>query len=52
MSKEDVLDVLLDHKEALRARGVMHAGLFGSVAGGEENADSDVDIVIKLASDT
>nr|WP_284701179.1 nucleotidyltransferase domain-containing protein [Rhodoplanes tepidamans] len=39
------------NRDALRARGVVHAALFGSVARGEENSDSDIDIVIDLAPD-
>ena len=51
MNKENVLNILRDHEQALRARGVIHAALFGSLARGEERADSDVDILIKLDSD-
>ena len=32
----------------LRAYGVLHASLFGSVARGEQRADSDVDLLIDL----
>jgi predicted nucleotidyltransferase len=51
MNKENALTILRDHEAALRARGVIHAALFGSLARGEERADSDVDILIKLDSD-
>nr|WP_207199451.1 nucleotidyltransferase domain-containing protein [Rhodoplanes elegans] len=39
------------NRDALRARGVVHAALFGSVARGEEVPGSDIDIVIDLAPD-
>ncbi len=32
----------------MRAQGVMHAALFGSVAHGEQRPDSDIDIMIEL----
>ncbi len=32
----------------LRAYGVLHASLFGSVARGEQRADSDIDLLIDL----
>ena len=35
----------------LRRRGVLHAGVFGSVARGESGAESDVDILLTLADD-
>ncbi|HET8997646.1 MAG TPA: nucleotidyltransferase domain-containing protein [Acetobacteraceae bacterium] len=35
----------------LRERGVLHAGLFGSVARNEATPASDIDIVIELAPD-
>ena len=34
---------------ALEARGIAHAGLFGSVARGEANAASDIDVVVTPA---
>lgn len=51
MNRQDVLDILRRNKDALRARGVVHAALFGSVARGEEVPGSDIDIVIDLAPD-
>jgi predicted nucleotidyltransferase len=35
----------------LRARGVAHAALFGSVARGEDRPDSDIDIMVEIAAD-
>jgi len=45
---ETVLSSLKGHRDALRARGVLHAAVFGSTARGTSNNASDVDIVIDL----
>ena len=37
------------HESELRQLGVLHAGLFGSVARDEATSDSDIDILIELA---
>ena len=36
------------HMRDLRARGVSHVYLFGSLARGEETPDSDIDIAIRI----
>ena len=51
MKRQDALAVLQKHAETLKARGVSHAALFGSVARGETDASSDLDILIELAPD-
>src|ERR1700723_2698845 len=51
MNKQAVIDILLGHQAELRARGVRHAALFGSVARGEAGPQSDLDIMIELAPD-
>jgi uncharacterized protein len=51
MNKQDAIDVLVGHQAELRARGVRHAALFGSVARGEAGPRSDLDIMIELAPD-
>jgi uncharacterized protein len=51
MKSEDAIAILRQNAEALRARGVSHAALFGSVARGDAGPDSDVDILIELAPD-
>jgi predicted nucleotidyltransferase len=35
----------------LRARGVRHAALFGSVARGDNQPDSDIDVIIEFDPD-
>ena len=44
----DVLAALRAHEAGLRARGVVHAAVFGSVARGEAATGSDVDILVTL----
>ena len=48
MTNAEILDVLRRSEAALRAKGVRHAGLFGSTARGEAGPDSDIDIMIDL----
>jgi predicted nucleotidyltransferase len=51
MNSKEAIAVLVAHREDLRARGVLHAALFGSVARGEARSDSDLDIMIELDPD-
>ena len=48
MNRQDILDRLRENESALRAHGVTHAALFGSVARGEQRPDSDIDILVDL----
>lgn len=48
MNKRDAIEVLVRNQKALRAHGIVHAGLFGSVARGEAAPGSDLDILIEL----
>ena len=43
-----VLQILRAHKGELRAMGVSHAAVFGSVARGEARANSDIDVLVDL----
>ncbi len=52
MTGQDAVAILRQHADALRARGVSHAALFGSVARGEAGPQSDLDILIELNPDT
>jgi predicted nucleotidyltransferase len=46
MKLEQALSTLRQAEAALRAKGVRHAALFGSITRGENRPDSDVDILI------
>ena len=48
MDKHAALDILRANEVELRRRGVLHAALFGSVARGEAQADSDLDVMIEI----
>ena len=52
MNRSDIITVLQAHEAALKARGVAHAALFGSVARNEQRRDSDIDIMIELNPDS
>jgi len=45
---DNVIGALRVHEDALKAKGVVHAAVFGSTARGEDTKDSDVDILIDL----
>jgi hypothetical protein len=47
-----VLRTLRTLEPELRAAGVRHISVFGSVARGEDTANSDVDLALELAPDT
>jgi predicted nucleotidyltransferase len=48
MNSDDVIATLRKHESSLRARGVLHAALFGSRARGDHRSDSDIDILIEI----
>jgi len=48
MKKDAIISRLKACEAELRAHGVLHAALFGSVARGEERDDSDIDIMVDL----
>ena len=45
---KDVLRALRTHESELRVLGLSHAAVFGSVARGEANADSDIGVLVEL----
>jgi len=51
-NREEVVKVLQENQSALRGFGVQRLGLFGSVARGEDNADSDLDFLVELRRNT
>ncbi len=44
----DVIATLRGHAPALRAKGVAHAAIFGSLARGEAQDESDIDILLEM----
>ncbi len=49
MKRDEALQKLKEAEADLRAQGVAHAALFGSVARGEDRPDSDIDILVEIA---
>lgn len=48
MKSDEIIAKLKEREAELRAHGVTHAALFGSVARDEQNAESDIDILVDL----
>jgi predicted nucleotidyltransferase len=51
MNSQEALETLRRSEQALRARGVRRAALFGSVARGENRPGSDIDIMVEIDPD-
>ncbi len=45
MDRERIIVILREHAPELKAAGLAHLRLFGSVARGEANSESDVDLL-------
>ena len=47
-TRKEILDLLSRHKQSMSERfGVIEIGIFGSVARGETQESSDIDVVVK-----
>jgi uncharacterized protein len=47
-TKQDVLQVLHQNRDRLKALGVRKIGLFGSLVRGEPHPDSDIDLLVEF----
>ena len=48
MDKRHVISKLREHRDELTAAGIVHLRVFGSVARGESNDSSDVDLIAEF----
>jgi uncharacterized protein len=48
MDRESILELLRRHEPELKAAGVVHLLLFGSVARGDSSAQSDIDLIAEF----
>jgi uncharacterized protein len=51
MRRDEIIAKLRDHEAELRAAGVASLALVGSVARGDDDANSDIDVVVTFAND-
>ena len=47
-TKEELFNVLQQHKDTIKSYGVNKIGLFGSFVKGSQNAESDVDLLVEF----
>lgn len=47
-SRDEIFELLQRERDSIRGLGVNRLGLFGSFARGEQNPDSDVDILVEM----
>jgi predicted nucleotidyltransferase len=47
-TKESIILTLQQHRERIKALGVLRLGLFGSFARGEQGEDSDLDMLVEF----
>ena len=48
MTRQEIVDRIVEHREELEAKGIKSLALFGSVARGDAGQSSDVDVVVEL----
>lgn len=48
MTRQQVIQRLVSHRDQLRSEGVKSLALFGSVARGEKTQTSDVDVLVEV----
>lgn len=48
LTKRDILSIIQENQDKIRAFGVKKLGLFGSFVRGEQNAESDVDLLVEF----
>ncbi len=48
MTRDHAIAKLREHEAELKAAGIEHLSIFGSVARGEAKSSSDVDVVVRL----
>lgn len=51
MNSSEAIETLRRSERSLRERGVVHAALFGSVARGDNDSGSDVDVMVEIDPD-
>lgn len=51
-SRDEILKILEENSQTIRAYGVRQLGLFGSIARGEGTATSDLDFVVQFDRNT
>jgi len=51
MDREHVLSILREHEPELKANGIAHLRLFGSVARGDQTKASDIDLLADFNDD-
>src|SRR5512143_975422 len=48
MTRDEAIQILRKHAGEIRARGVTHLALFGSIARGDAGPESDIDVVVDI----
>ena len=51
MRRDEIIAKLRDHEAELRAAGVASLALVGSIARGEHDANSDIDVAVRFGCD-